>query len=84
MLANSSEAPDFEDVLESVDHINLTPVLQQAIMSDALGPKLAYELARKPEDFARIASLDPVGALTALGEFKARLEPAKTAAPSDE
>jgi len=78
-----NEAPDFEDVLESVDHINLTPVLQQAIMSDALGPKLAYELARKPEDFARIASLDPVGALTALGEFKARLEPAKTAAPSD-
>jgi hypothetical protein len=78
-----SEAPDFEDVLESVDHINLTPVLQQAIMADALGPKLAYELARKPEDFARIASLDPVGALTALGEFKARLEPAKTAAPSN-
>ncbi len=76
-----SEAPDFEDVLESVDHINLTPVLQQAIMADALGPKLAYELARRPEDFARIASLDPVGALTALGEFKARLEPAKTAAP---
>lgn len=78
-----SEAPDFEDVLESVDHINLTPVLQQAIMADALGPKLAYELARRPEDFARIASLDPVGALTALGEFKARLEPAKTAAPSN-
>ena len=77
-----NEAPDFEDVLESVDHINLTPVLQQAIMADALGPKLAYELARRPEDFARIASLDPVGALTALGEFKARLEPAKTAAPS--
>jgi len=78
-----SEAPDFEDVLESVDHINLQPILQQAIMSDALGPKLAYELARKPEDFARIASLDPVGALTALGEFKARLEPAKTAAPGN-
>ena len=78
-----SEAPDFEDVLESVDHINLTPVLQQAIMADALGPKLAYELARRPEDFARIASLDPVGALTALGEFKARLEPAKTAAPGN-
>jgi hypothetical protein len=79
-----SEAPDFEDVLESVDHINLTPVLQQAIMGDALGPKLAYELARRPEDFARIASLDPVGALTALGEFKARLEPAKTAAPQQQ
>jgi hypothetical protein len=76
-----NEAPDFEDVLESVDHINLQPILQQAIMADALGPKLAYELARRPEDFARIASLDPVGALTALGEFKARLEPAKTAAP---
>ena len=53
-------------------------------MADALGPKLAYELARKPEDFARIASLDPVGALTALGEFKARLEPAKTAAPQQQ
>jgi hypothetical protein len=79
-----NEAPDFEDVLESVDHINLTPVLQQAIMADALGPKLAYELARRPEDFARIASLDPVGALTALGEFKARLEPAKTAAPQQQ
>jgi hypothetical protein len=76
-----NEVPDFDDVFESVDHINLTPVLQQAIMADALGPKLAYELARRPEDFARIASLDPVGALTALGEFKARLEPAKTAAP---
>ena len=36
-----NEAPDFEDVLESVDHINLQPILQQAIMVDALGPKLA-------------------------------------------
>jgi len=82
-----SEAPDFEDVLESVDHIQLTPVLQQVITSDPLGPKLAYELARHPEELARIASLDYLGATFALGEFKARLsslqrEPAKTAAPS--
>lgn len=81
-----SEAPDFEDVLESVDHIQLTPVLQQVITSDPLGPKLAYELARHPEELARIASLDYLGATFALGEFKARLsslqrEPAKTAAP---
>jgi hypothetical protein len=78
-----AKVPDFEDVLESVEHIGLTTVLRDALFADPLGPELAYELARKPDDFARIVNLDPLAALTALGEFKARLEPAKTAAPSN-
>lgn len=76
-----NQVEDFEEVLASVDHVNLNPVLQQAILRDAKGPQLAYELARQPEKFAEIAALDPLGALTALGEFKAGLA-AKQAPPA--
>lgn len=72
---------DFDDVLETVDHIEIPRPLQQAIMEDELGPRLAYELARNPERFEKIARLSPVGAIKALGEFKAGLNTAKAAPP---
>lgn len=68
-----SEAPDFDEVLADVDHIQVPQVLQQALMRDKDGPKLAYELARQPEKFAELARLDPLAQLTALGELKASL-----------
>lgn len=75
-----SDAPDFDEVLEGVDHIEVPPVMQQALMRDPSGPKLAYELARQPEKFAEIARLDPLAQSIALGEFKASLNGAAQAA----
>lgn len=69
-----SEAHDFDDVLANVDHIEIPPFLQQALIEDDLGPKLAYELARNPDEFEKIAGLtSPLAALKAIGEFKARI-----------
>ena len=76
------QTEDFDDVLESVDHIQIPRPLQMAIMEDEMGPRLAYELARNPEAFARIAKLpSPLAAIKALGEFKAGITTAKAAPP---
>ena len=76
-----NEVQDFDDVLGNVDHIEIPKALQQAIIEDELGPKLAYELARQPDHFEKIAKLSPLGAIKALGEFKASLNAVKAAPP---
>jgi len=76
-----TEVEDFDDVLGNVDHIEIPKALQQAIIEDELGPKLAYELARQPDHFEKIAKLSPLGAIKALGEFKASLNAQKAAPP---
>ena len=74
------EATDFEETLEDVSHIPVMPWLQAAIKRDKDGAKLAYELAKHPEEFQRIAEIqDPLEALSALGEFRGSLK--ATAAP---
>jgi len=42
---------DFEDTFESVSHIIMPPWIEAAIKRDPNGAKLAYELARHPEEF---------------------------------
>lgn len=71
------EATDFEEALEDVSHIPVMPWLQAAIKRDKDGARLAYELARHPDEFQRIAEIqDPLEALSALGEFRGSLKAA--------
>jgi hypothetical protein len=77
-----NEAPDFDEVLGAVDHIEIPPFLQQALIEDEMGPKLAYELAKNPEAFEKVLqNRSQFGALKALGEFKAGLNGAAKAPP---
>ena len=76
-----TEAQDFDEVLADVDHIEIKPFFQQALMEDEMGPKLAYELARNPETFEKLARIaSPLAAIKALGEFKGSLN-GKTTPP---
>lgn len=76
----TAEMPDFEDVLASSD-VPMTATMQQAIMESDIGPKLAYHLARNPDDAVKIAQMSPTKATIALGRLEERLSanPTKTA-----
>jgi len=75
------EAADFEDTLENVSHIIMPPWIEAAIKRDPNGAKLAYELARHPEEFQKIAEIpNPLEAISALGEFRGSIK-ATAAAP---
>lgn len=66
-------AADFDDMLQSVDHIQIPPALQQALMESETGPQLAYALAKDPKELERIAKLPPLAAIRALGAFEAHI-----------
>jgi hypothetical protein len=72
--------PDFNDVLEEVEHIPLSQTLKDAIVTSDDGARLIYELAKNPTEYERINSLHPAAALRAIGAFEAKLssEPTKT------
>lgn len=67
---------DWDDVVESVDDIHMSPVVQEAILQSENGPELMYELAKNREEYARICKLSPVAAARELGKFEARIQPA--------
>lgn len=68
--------PDFEDALASSD-VPMTAPMQQAIMESDIGPRLAYYLAKNPDEAEKIAGMTPIGAIRALGRLEERLESAK-------
>jgi hypothetical protein len=72
----TAEMPDFEDVLASSD-VPMTPAMQQAIMESDIGPRLAYHLAKNPEEAEKIAGMNPIGAIRALGRIEERLANSK-------
>lgn len=81
--AAASKYHDYNDVLESVDHIEIPKALQEAIMEHDSGADLAYSLGKNPAELQRIVSLKPGAALMELGKFAAKLsepapEPKKT------
>jgi hypothetical protein len=85
------DIPDFKQVMESAE-APLSPLMKEAIIkAGEAGPKIAYQLAKNPEESARIASLaDPTAVAFELGVIAASLrkvpepkkpEPKTSAAP---
>lgn len=66
-------APDFEEVMHSVDHIPLPPHVQEALVRSEAGPAVAYELAKNPAELMRIARMVPAQAIWELGRVAARI-----------
>ena len=83
---------DFDDRMEDVSDILVSPAVQDLIFSSENGPELAYELAKNREEFARINKLSPLAAARELGRLEAKFssqssqekkpEPKTTKAPA--
>jgi len=71
--------PDFEDAMESIRNVNAHNDIHAAIMNSDIGPAIMYELAGKPEEFAKIVAMDPVAAVKAIGKLEAKLEATSSA-----
>ena len=63
---------DIADVINDAD-VPLTPAIQAAILRSEVGPKIAYHLAKNAAEALRISKLDPVDAVLAIGEIRAKL-----------
>lgn len=70
--------PDFHDKLAS--NWTCTPVMGDALTTSEHGPAVAYHLANNPDEAARIAKLDPVAQIRAIGAIEGRLSAALPAA----
>lgn len=71
--------PDFEEVVESVSDVPVSPALQQALLTSEHGPALMYQLAKNPAELARISALPPIDAAREIGRLEAKVS--STAAP---
>lgn len=70
-----AEAPDFDEVLE--DAPAPSPVVAQALHKSENGARMAYHLAKNPEEYDRINRLDPIEAAMELGRLETRLAASK-------
>jgi hypothetical protein len=64
---------DFDEVLAAVDHIPLTPVMQDLIINSDNGHQILYELAKDPDVYEQVMKLSPIMAAKEMGRREARL-----------
>lgn len=68
-----NSAPDYDEVFDGVADV-FVPAAHQTIFFDSeFGPKLMYELAKDPKEFARICELPLAAAARAIGRFEAKI-----------
>ena len=66
------DLPDYDEVLEDSTSL-VSDAMQQAIVSSDIGPRIAYYLAKNPEDTDRIYRMKPVQAAMEIGKIEAKL-----------
>lgn len=66
------EHEDFEDLLEDVNDIPVSPAMQEAILESENGPLLMYELAKRPEEYERLNAMSGPRMARAIGRFEAK------------
>lgn len=82
--ATSEKHPDFHEVVgrnyERAAAL-CTDAMRDAIITSEVGPDVAYHLASHPDEARRIAALDPISQIRALGRLEGQLiAPSKPAA----
>lgn len=80
----AEKTDDFNDVLESVDDVPVSPTIRELLISSDNGPELMYELAKTREEFERINKLSPLAAARELGKIESRLAAAATEPKKEE
>lgn len=64
---------DFEEVIDDVSDVVVSPAVEQLIVESDNGPELLYELAKDRELFESINALDLVAAARQIGKIEASL-----------
>lgn len=82
--AFTAKTPDFTEVMADADDVPMSQVMQQAMLESEHGPALAYELAKNPEEAARIAGLHPISAAREMGKLEAKIAARASEAKSTE
>lgn len=65
---------DFDEIMEGVNDVRMSIAVQDLLVRAANGPELAYELAKDPEEFARVCQLSPMEAAEEIGKLKFKLQ----------
>jgi hypothetical protein len=78
-LDKAREELDDYDEVTSESEAPTTPHMTRAIMESDIGAKIAYHLAKHPEDAARIAKLSPVRQIAEIGKLEDKVSQAKPA-----
>ena len=73
----SKAISDFEDVLSASD-APMTKAMSEAIVNSDIGPKLAYHLAKNPDEAERIAALPAARQAVEIGRLEAKLSDTPT------
>lgn len=83
----AAEFPDWEDVAAESE-ATVTNVMQRAILESDLGPKVAYFLAKNPDEAERISKLSPMRQIAEIGKLEDKVstlksvrQPSKAPAP---
>jgi hypothetical protein len=71
-------APDFEEVMDDIEHVKMIPALAQAIITSDIAPAVMYELAKNPAELERINALNPLAAAREIGKLELKLSTPKT------
>ena len=76
---NSKVAPDYFETMRSVEHIPVSHYLKAELFESEMGTAVAYELAKHPEELARITRLaDRARVAREIGRIEARLQSRET------
>ena len=65
--------PDYLEVLDSVEHIRLPSGMVHALMRHPEGPRLGYELSKRPDQLEYMTSLPHSEMVEELGKFEKRV-----------
>lgn len=72
--------PDYENVIGG--NWDCSAPMADAIRTSDVGPAVAYHLAKNPEEARRIAGLNPLAAIRAIGRLEARFDTTSQAKPT--
>ena len=70
-----ADHPDFEEVAEA-DDLPISITMSNAIWISEEGPAVAYYLGQNPEEAKRIAAMEPLQAIKAIGRIEAKVSQA--------
>lgn len=73
VTAFAADKEDWDEVLESVEDVRMSPTVQELLISSENGPELMYELAKNRAELERICKLAPLAAARELGKIETRI-----------
>ncbi len=73
LIDTRKDIPDFDEVMEKANELQVSPEVTQAIKESDIGGRLVYHLAQHPDLTRSLATTSVAGALRELGRVEGRL-----------